>query len=110
MARRAAVFAGGTVPRLGFAGWCGSIGERVTPVHRETSAPPVDPGMTRMSARICREIAGVAVAAKPDQPKPDQPTPDQPTPDRPAERDYDADPAFALHRGGKLEVRSTVPV
>ncbi|WP_433181972.1 NAD(P)-dependent malic enzyme [Actinoallomurus sp. CA-150999] len=24
--------------------------------------------------------------------------------------DYDADPAFALHRGGKLEVRSTVPV
>jgi malate dehydrogenase (oxaloacetate-decarboxylating) len=25
-------------------------------------------------------------------------------------RDYDADPAFALHRGGKLEVRSTVPV
>jgi malate dehydrogenase (oxaloacetate-decarboxylating) len=25
-------------------------------------------------------------------------------------RDYDADPAFVLHRGGKLEVRSTVPV
>jgi malate dehydrogenase (oxaloacetate-decarboxylating) len=25
-------------------------------------------------------------------------------------RDYDVDPAFALHRGGKLEVRSTVPV
>jgi malate dehydrogenase (oxaloacetate-decarboxylating) len=40
------------------------------------------------------------VAAKPDQPKPDQLI----------EHDYDADPAFALHRGGKLEVRSTVPV
>jgi malate dehydrogenase (oxaloacetate-decarboxylating) len=33
------------------------------------------------------------VAAKPDQP-----------------HDDDADPAFELHRGGKLEVRSTVPV
>jgi malate dehydrogenase (oxaloacetate-decarboxylating) len=40
------------------------------------------------------------VAAKPDQPKSDQST----------EHDRDADPAFALHRGGKLEVRSTVPV
>src|SRR3569833_1614644 len=49
---------------------------------------------------VFHEIAGVAVAAKPDQPKPDQLI----------EHDYDADPAFALHRGGKLEVRSTVPV
>jgi malate dehydrogenase (oxaloacetate-decarboxylating) len=31
-------------------------------------------------------------------------------PDQPTHHDYDADPAFALHRGGKLEVRSTVPV
>ena len=31
-------------------------------------------------------------------------------PDQPTDHDYDADPAFALHRGGKLEVRSTVPV
>ena len=31
-------------------------------------------------------------------------------PDQPMDHDYDADPAFALHRGGKIEVRSTVPV
>jgi malate dehydrogenase (oxaloacetate-decarboxylating) len=31
-------------------------------------------------------------------------------PDQPNDHDFDADPAFALHRGGKLEVRSTVPV
>src|SRR3569833_604225 len=49
---------------------------------------------------VFHEIAGVAVAAKPDQPKPEHPT----------DHDYDTDPAFALHRGGKLEVRSTVPV
>ncbi len=29
-------------------------------------------------------------------------------PDQP--HDFDADPAFALHRGGKIEIRSTVPV
>src|SRR5690242_5330932 len=56
--------------------------------------------MTRMSARISSRKAGVAVAAKPDQLKPDHST----------EHDYDADPAFALHQGGKLEVCSTVPV
>ncbi len=47
----------------------------------------------RSSSRIYRTYSGVAVAAKPAQP-----------------HDYDSDPAFPLHRGGKLEVRSTIPV
>jgi malate dehydrogenase (oxaloacetate-decarboxylating) len=44
------------------------------------------------------------VAAKPAQPH------DQLIDSSRSSHDRDADPAFALHRGGKLEVRSTVPV
>ncbi|GAB3985242.1 NADP-dependent malic enzyme [Actinoallomurus acanthiterrae] len=53
----------------------------------------IDPEAKAVVCPFFSLVAGVAVAVEPVE-----------------QHDYDADPAFALHRGGKLEVRSTVPV
>ena len=105
---------------------CDTIRQRVTPVSRRTAASAgyltsiimrhlsevIDYGRDRkiaFTARVeprfflptCRVLQGVAVAAEPARTH----THSYDSYDSPAD-----DPAFALHRGGKIEVRSTVPV
>src|SRR5690606_14938799 len=73
------------------------IAQRVTPVRRQMS--PGDRPQRRTTPAASQErqrsLTGLAVAA--------EPTSHQPSP-------LDDDPAFPLHRGGTLEMRSPIPV
>src|SRR5690606_18061137 len=89
---------------------CGTIKRRVTPVPltRDARARARVPDHHRKQGFFANVASiegirnlttGVAVAVTPSS-----------VSHRSTSGNLDADPAFALHRGGKLEIRSTVPV